>query len=187
MTNVIVAGARTPIGRLLGGLTSLSAAELGSIAITLAVVLAVYLFFRFTSIGLAMRAAAQNPVSSRLVGIRVGQSVQLAGQRERIGEVVPREWANLDAWRARHGEAADRAVGIAEAHAATRSGWRLSTDHIPPASPAMSTTSVARPSTGPCCSSASAAADCTRSARAPSASPTVRCGITSAWTPPYGG
>jgi len=33
MTNVIVAGARTPIGRLLGGLTSLSAAELGSIAI----------------------------------------------------------------------------------------------------------------------------------------------------------
>ncbi len=33
MTNVIVAGARTPIGRLLGGLTSLSAADLGSIAI----------------------------------------------------------------------------------------------------------------------------------------------------------
>ena len=33
MTNVIVAGARTPIGRLLGGLTSLSAAELGAIAI----------------------------------------------------------------------------------------------------------------------------------------------------------
>ena len=32
-TNVIVAGARTPIGRLLGGLTSLSAAELGGIAI----------------------------------------------------------------------------------------------------------------------------------------------------------
>jgi acetyl-CoA C-acetyltransferase len=33
MSSVIVAGARTPIGRLLGGLTSLSAAELGSIAI----------------------------------------------------------------------------------------------------------------------------------------------------------
>jgi acetyl-CoA C-acetyltransferase len=31
--NVIVAGARTPIGRLLGGLSSLSAAELGSVAI----------------------------------------------------------------------------------------------------------------------------------------------------------
>ena len=31
--NVIVAGARTPIGRLLGGLKSLSAADLGGIAI----------------------------------------------------------------------------------------------------------------------------------------------------------
>ena len=33
MSNVIVAGARTPIGRLLGGLKSLSAADLGAIAI----------------------------------------------------------------------------------------------------------------------------------------------------------
>jgi acetyl-CoA C-acetyltransferase len=33
MTNVIVAGARTPIGRLMGGLKTLSAADLGSIAI----------------------------------------------------------------------------------------------------------------------------------------------------------
>jgi acetyl-CoA C-acetyltransferase len=33
MSNVIVAGARTPIGRLLGGLKSLSAADLGGIAI----------------------------------------------------------------------------------------------------------------------------------------------------------
>src|SRR5215203_6858252 len=32
-TSVIVAGARTPIGRLLGGLKSLSAAELGGVAI----------------------------------------------------------------------------------------------------------------------------------------------------------
>jgi branched-subunit amino acid ABC-type transport system permease component len=32
----------------------------------------VFLFFLFTPLGLAMRAAAQNPVSSRLVGIRVG-------------------------------------------------------------------------------------------------------------------
>ena len=30
-------------------------------------------FFRFTPLGLAMRAAARNPVSSRLVGIRVGR------------------------------------------------------------------------------------------------------------------
>ena len=42
------------------------------IAVTLAVLILVFLFFRFT-LGLAMRAAARNPVSSRLVGIRVGR------------------------------------------------------------------------------------------------------------------
>jgi len=31
-----------------------------------------YLFFRGTRLGLAMRAAASNPESARLVGIRVG-------------------------------------------------------------------------------------------------------------------
>jgi branched-chain amino acid transport system permease protein len=30
-----------------------------------------FVFFRFTSLGLAMRAAAHNPISSRLVGVRV--------------------------------------------------------------------------------------------------------------------
>src|SRR5437016_14392868 len=45
---------------------------LGAIAITLVVVLLLWAFFRFTPLGLAMRAAAQNPVSARLVGIRVG-------------------------------------------------------------------------------------------------------------------
>jgi branched-chain amino acid transport system permease protein len=39
--------------------------------VMLAVLLALYAFFRFTPIGLAMRAAAQNPDSARLVGIRV--------------------------------------------------------------------------------------------------------------------
>ena len=41
-------------------------------AVTLIVLLAVYLFFRHTKLGLGMRAAAFNPVSARLVGIRVG-------------------------------------------------------------------------------------------------------------------
>src|SRR5580692_3999220 len=50
----------------------LSPHEVGMIAVTLAVLILVFLFFRFTPLGLAMRAAAQNPVSSRLVGIRVG-------------------------------------------------------------------------------------------------------------------
>ena len=39
--------------------------------------LCIFLFFRFTPLGLAMRAAAQNPVSSRLVGIRVGWMLAL--------------------------------------------------------------------------------------------------------------
>jgi branched-chain amino acid transport system permease protein len=46
--------------------------EVGMIFITLCVLALVFAFFRFTPLGLAMRAAAQNPVSSRLVGIRVG-------------------------------------------------------------------------------------------------------------------
>ncbi len=45
---------------------------LGAVGITLFVVMLLYVFFRFTPLGLAMRAAAQNPVSARLVGIRVG-------------------------------------------------------------------------------------------------------------------
>jgi branched-chain amino acid transport system permease protein len=46
--------------------------DIGAISVTLLVLLGLYLFFRFTTLGLAMRAAAQNPASSRLVGIRVG-------------------------------------------------------------------------------------------------------------------
>jgi branched-chain amino acid transport system permease protein len=45
--------------------------DLGAIGVTLIVLLLLFLFFRFTTLGLAMRAAAQNPVSSRLCGIRV--------------------------------------------------------------------------------------------------------------------
>ena len=59
------------------GLHIVSSHELGSIAVTLVVLLLVYLFFRFTPLGLAMRAAAQNPDSSRLVGIRVGWMLAL--------------------------------------------------------------------------------------------------------------
>ncbi len=62
-------------GLLLGGLVS--GHELGSTAVTLAVLILVYLFFRHTTLGLAMRAAAYNPASSRLVGIRVGWMLAL--------------------------------------------------------------------------------------------------------------
>jgi len=63
--------------------------ELGAIGITLLVLLALYAFFRFTPLGLAMRAAAQNPVSSRLVGIRVGWMLALGwGLAAAIGGVA---------------------------------------------------------------------------------------------------
>ena len=51
--------------------------EVGSILITLIVLALLFVFFRYTSLGLAMRAAAQNPVSSKLVGIRVGWMLAL--------------------------------------------------------------------------------------------------------------
>jgi branched-chain amino acid transport system permease protein len=50
----------------------ISSHDLGAIGVTLAMLLAIYAFFRFTPLGLAMRAAAQNPESARLAGIRVG-------------------------------------------------------------------------------------------------------------------
>jgi branched-chain amino acid transport system permease protein len=46
--------------------------DFGAIGVTLVVLLLLWLFFRFTPLGLAMRAAAEHPVSARLVGIRVG-------------------------------------------------------------------------------------------------------------------
>jgi branched-chain amino acid transport system permease protein len=48
------------------GNSYLSSHELGAMAVTLVVLALVYAFFRFTPLGLAMRAAAQNPESSRL-------------------------------------------------------------------------------------------------------------------------
>jgi branched-chain amino acid transport system permease protein len=51
--------------------------DLGEIGVTLLTLLLLFLFFRYTPLGLAMRAAAQNPVSSRLVGIRVSRMLAL--------------------------------------------------------------------------------------------------------------
>jgi branched-chain amino acid transport system permease protein len=58
-----------------GGL--LTTRDLGVIGVTLAMLALLYLFFRFTPLGLAMRAAAQNPTSARLCGIRVGWMLAL--------------------------------------------------------------------------------------------------------------
>jgi branched-chain amino acid transport system permease protein len=59
------------------GLTFISWHELGSLGVTLTVVGTLFAFFRYTATGLAMRAAAQNPDSSRLVGIDVGWMLAL--------------------------------------------------------------------------------------------------------------
>jgi branched-chain amino acid transport system permease protein len=76
-----------PGGPMLGGLVS--GHEVGSTVVTLIVLLAVYLFFRHTSLGLAMRAAAFNPVSARLVGIRVGWMLALGwGLAAAIGAIA---------------------------------------------------------------------------------------------------
>lgn len=67
----------------------ISSHGLGSMAVTLAVLGLVFAFFRFTPLGLAMRAAAQNPVSSRLVGVRVGWMLALGwGLAAAIGAVA---------------------------------------------------------------------------------------------------
>jgi branched-chain amino acid transport system permease protein len=72
---------------VLGGLAS--GHELGMTAVTLAVLAVVYLFFRYTTLGLAMRAAAINAESSRLVGIRVGRMLALGwGLAAALGAVA---------------------------------------------------------------------------------------------------
>jgi len=47
------------------------------IVITAAVMVALYLLFSHTKLGLAMRATAQNPLASRLMGINVGRMLML--------------------------------------------------------------------------------------------------------------
>ncbi len=67
----------------------ISSHEVGAIGVTLAVLVMLFLFFRFTPLGLAMRAAAQNPVSSRLVGVRVGWMLALGwGLAAAVGSVA---------------------------------------------------------------------------------------------------
>ena len=66
-----------------------SAHDVGSIFVMLCVVGAVFAFFRFTPTGLAMRAAALNPESARLVGIRVSWMLALGwGLAASIGAVA---------------------------------------------------------------------------------------------------
>ncbi|HSP71260.1 MAG TPA: branched-chain amino acid ABC transporter permease [Gaiellaceae bacterium] len=71
------------------GGVAISPQDLGVIAVSLASVLALWLFFRYARLGLAMRAAAVNPAESRYVGIRVGWMLALGwGIASALGAVA---------------------------------------------------------------------------------------------------
>jgi len=55
----------------------ISVQDIGIVLVSIGLVLLLALFFRLTKLGLALRAAAVNPDSSRLVGIRVGWMLAL--------------------------------------------------------------------------------------------------------------
>jgi branched-chain amino acid transport system permease protein len=59
-------------GTLRLGSAVITTQQIGMAAVLVGVMLLVYAFFRFTELGLRMRAAAQNPASARLLGIHVG-------------------------------------------------------------------------------------------------------------------
>jgi branched-chain amino acid transport system permease protein len=80
----------TPFGnQAFLGLTLIDTHQAGMIGVTLVMLALLYLFFRGTRLGLAMRAAAANPESARLVGIRVGWMTALGwGMAAAIGAVA---------------------------------------------------------------------------------------------------
>ena len=80
----------TPFGTApLFGSGLVSAHQAGMIAVTLLVLAFLYGFFRYTAVGLQMRAAAGNPQSARLVGVRVGWMVALGwGMAAAVGAIA---------------------------------------------------------------------------------------------------
>jgi branched-chain amino acid transport system permease protein len=61
-----------PSGTFTVGDVAIAWQDIGTICVSLGVVVLLWLFFQFTKVGLAMRAAAVNPAEARLVGVRVG-------------------------------------------------------------------------------------------------------------------
>ena len=71
------------------GSSLISAHQGGMVAVTIGLLILLFLFFSYTSVGLAMRAAASNPASSRLVGIRVSWMTALGwGMASAIGSIA---------------------------------------------------------------------------------------------------
>src|SRR5690606_22551701 len=63
--------------------------QAGMIGVTLVLLIALFLFFRYTRIGLAMRAAASLPESARLVGINTSWMIALGwGMATAIGAIA---------------------------------------------------------------------------------------------------
>jgi branched-chain amino acid transport system permease protein len=63
--------------------------QVGMILVTVILLLLLFAFFRFTSLGLAMRAAAENPTSARLSGISVDWMLALGwGLAAAIGTIA---------------------------------------------------------------------------------------------------
>jgi branched-chain amino acid transport system permease protein len=59
------------------GNVTFSAQDLGTIGVSIGAVIVLWLFFRFTKVGLAMRAAALQPAAARLAGVRVSWMLAL--------------------------------------------------------------------------------------------------------------
>lgn len=67
----------------------IGAHQVGVVLVTLIVLSLLFVFFRFTPLGLAMRAAAQNPQMARLVGVRVDWMLALGwGLAAAVGAVA---------------------------------------------------------------------------------------------------
>ncbi len=72
----------------IGGV-AISLQDVGTFGVVLGFVIALWAFFRFTKLGLALRASALNPDASRLVGVRVGWMLALGwGLAAMLGAVA---------------------------------------------------------------------------------------------------
>jgi branched-chain amino acid transport system permease protein len=78
------------------GPTVISYHDLTILVFAVGIMAALYLFFQYTPLGLAMRATAQNPIASRLMGIRVGRMLAVGwALSAAVGAVAGMLIANL--------------------------------------------------------------------------------------------
>jgi branched-chain amino acid transport system permease protein len=79
----------SPVAGWSTGTSLVGSHELLVMAVTLVLLVGIFAFFRYTPLGVAMRAAAQNPVSARLSGVRVNSMLSLGwGLAAAVGAVA---------------------------------------------------------------------------------------------------